>query len=137
MNDFLDAACRHYESALLLYQARNRASASHLFGIAGECVLKALIFQLQPQNNIPQHLRKHLGSDLWINFAGHPSMSMFPQRITAAQQFKTGFSDWDVSQRYVHRKVSPPVFSAKILQSQRKSAKGLMATLDLIQRGLL
>ena len=136
MNDFLDAACRHYESALLLYQARNRANASHLFGIAGECVLKALIFQLQPQSNIPQNLRKHLGPDLWINFAGHPSMSMFPQRITTVQQFMTGFSAWDVNQRYIHRKVSPSVFSAKILQSQRKSTKGLMTTLDLIQRGL-
>ena len=38
MNDFLDAACRHYESALLLYKARNRANASHLFGITGEFV---------------------------------------------------------------------------------------------------
>jgi hypothetical protein len=135
MNDFEDAAFRHFESASLLTQSGHIANASHLFGFSAECVLKALIFQRLLNITVPQATKKHIGGSLWNHFSAHPVLASFPLRIARANAYRHHFSQWQVDQRYWGR----TQFSAQISTAsiQTLGAKGLLGVLDLVRRGLL
>ena len=131
MNDYADAAQRHYLSAVCLLQT-HPATASHCFGIAAECVLKALMCNLQPQAN--KVSGKHLGFDLWTEFANHQTVQTHPSRVAWAQKHQTGFQNWDVNERYRHH--GDARFGAAVVAGQARSAQGLVGLLQLIQKGL-
>lgn len=131
MNDYADAAERHYVSALDL-QAAHPATASHCLGLAAECVLKALMCNLQPQTS--KVSGKHLGESLWAEFANHQTIQIHPSRAAYVQKYQNGFDRWDVNQRYWHR--SHPQLNEPELTKQQRSAQGLMGFLQLVERGL-
>ncbi len=131
MNDYADSAERHYLSAGILSD-QHPATASHCFGIAAECVLKALMCNLQPQ--IQKVSGKHLGQSLWTEFANHQTIQTHPSRVAWIQKHQTGFDGWDVNQRYWNQ--TNVQFGAPQLAKQQRSAKGLVGLLQLIQRGL-
>lgn len=131
MQDYADAAERHYLSADALH-TEHPASASHCYGIAAECVLKALMCNLQPQTHkVSGH---HIGARLWAEFANHQILQAQPSRVAGVMQYQAGFSGWDVNQRYLNR--TNPVFSQLQLAGLQQSARGLLGFLQLVQRGL-
>ena len=134
MNDYVSAANRHYDDAVLLDQEGRVATASHLYGFVGECVLKALIFNLNPVASVPINMRKHMTQQLWTVFNGHSSLANFPSRISACIRFQSGYANWDVNQRYWAKSL---IARKPKLVNERASARGLMSVLDQVQRGLL
>lgn len=135
MNDFEDAAYRHFESAGLLLAQRHIANASHLFGFSAECVLKSFIFQRRPNVTVPQATKKHIGRELWNHFSSHPALASFPLRITRAQAYQHHFDQWKLDQRYWSRSQFSNI--ASHTSTQEQGAKGLLGVLNLLQRGLL
>lgn len=131
MNDYFDSAERHYLSASIL-RNQHPATASHCFGIAAECVLKALMCNLQPQ--VQKVSGKHLGRSLWTEFANHQSVQTHPSRVAWVEKHQTGFDSWDINQRYWNR--ANAQFGTSQLSLQQRSAQGLVGMLQLIQRGL-
>jgi hypothetical protein len=131
MNDYVDAAERLYLSAEAL--AAHPATASHCYGISGECVLKALMSNQQPQ---PAPISKyHLSSKLWSSFATSPALSTYPNRVTLARQFETCFAQWNVHQRYFQR--NDPAFDPATVSAQKQGATGLRSLLQQVQQGLI
>ena len=132
MNDYTDAAERHFLSGCHDLQGGHQATASHCFGIAAECVLKALMCDLQPQNKPVSG--NHLGLKLWAEFANHQTVQSHPSRVAHVQQYQPGFVGWAVHQRYLNR--TDPNFAQVRLTQQESSARGLVGLMQLIQRGL-
>ncbi|MBX9835053.1 MAG: hypothetical protein K2X65_02615 [Burkholderiaceae bacterium] len=131
MQDYTDAAERHYLSANALFAAYP-ATASHCYGIAAECVLKALMGNLQPQAK--RVSGNHIGPRLWDEFANHQTLQTHPSRIAGAIKNQGGFNGWDVGQRYFNQ--TSAEFSGPRLAAQQQSARGLLGLLQLAQRGL-
>lgn len=131
MNDYTDAAERHYLSANML-RDDSPATASHCFGIAAECTLKALMCNLKPQSK--KVSGNHLGDPLWSEFANHQTVQAHPSRAALAQQYQAEFNGWDVSQRYLNR--TNTQFKADRLAAQQRGAQGLVGLLQLVERGL-
>lgn len=131
MNDYADAAERHFLSASVLLD-NYPATTSHCLGIAAECVLKTLMCDLRPQEKkVSGH---HLGPRLWAEFANHQILQAHPSRVAQVQRQQPGFSDWDIHQRYFNRADS--CFSNAKLIQQKNSAKALLGLMQLVQRGL-
>lgn len=131
MNDYVDAAERHYLSAKNL--AAHTATASHCYGISGECVLKALMSNLQPQAH--RISGQHMGDGLWSAFEGHSALSGKPNLVTAAKQFKNYFDAWKIDHRYFNR--SDSAFDIATVAIQKQGAEGLINLLKQVQQGLL
>lgn len=132
MNDYADAAERHYASANVVLVA-HPATASHCYGISAECVLKALMSNLIPQ---PTPIStKHLGPGLWAAFVSHPSLASYPARVTAAQAHQMGVNGWDVNQRYLNHADS--IFEVPTVVQQQASAQGLVGLLQQVKLGLI
>ncbi len=131
MNDYVDAAERHFLSAEAMHAAYS-ATASHCYGIAAECVLKALMSNLQSQ--VKPVSGKHIGASLWAEFKIHQTLQTHPSRVTGAIKYQSGFNGWDIGQRYLNR--TSAEFAAVKVSDQQKSARGLLGLLQLVQRGL-
>lgn len=139
MNDYADAAGWHFESASVLHeQSRHqqscRAGASHGYGIAAECVLKALMCDLKPQSN--KVSGRHLGYALWREFENHQVLQAHTFRAHSALQSQSQFANanWDINHRYLNH--TAPHFSAQRLEQQEQGARKLVGLLQLVQRGL-
>ena len=131
MNDYTDAAERHFFSAKTLL-GTHPATASHCFGIAAECALKALMCNLKPQSK--KVSGNHLNKDLWSEFANHQTVQAHPSRAAWAQKYQAEFSGWDVNQRYLNR--TDAQFNTARLAVQQRGAQGLVGLLQLVERGL-
>ena len=104
--DFQDAHFRHWEDAEYLFLAERRANADHLYGVAAECGLKALMLKFgmpvasqtgKPNNqNDQQHANR-----IWLRYESYRSGHSRGSRYSLSDQ--NPFSDWDVSDRYAHR----------------------------------
>lgn len=131
MHDYADAAERHFLSAHAMHTA-HPATASHCYGIAAECVLKALMSNLQPQVN--RVSGKHLSDKLWAEFANHQTLQTHPSRVAGAIKYQSGFNGWDIGQRYLSR--TNAEFAEAKVSAQHQSARGLLGLLQLVRRGL-
>lgn len=131
MNDYVDAAERHYVSALDL-QVAHPATASHCWGIAAECALKAMMCGMQPQ---PKPVSvNHLGPKLLSEFANHQTVQSHPSRVTHVQRHSTGLHAWTVHQRYLSR--GDAHFASANLAAEESSARSLVGLMQMIQKGL-
>lgn len=104
--DFLDAAHRHLADARLLDREQRYPNADHLYGIAAECMLKAIMVALgapvSSKGNLHERAHKTHIDLLWSEFcafvggAGGASYLPFPPGYRP-------FPDWDINQRYAPR----------------------------------
>ncbi len=131
MNDYADAAERHFMSAEAL--TAHPATASHCYGISSECVLKALMSNLQPQN-FPID-KAHLNTQLWSNFETSAALNSHPTRVAMAKRFQTHFQQWTVHQRYFNS--TDTAFDTATVTRQQQGAKGLLSLLQQVQQGLI
>ncbi len=106
--DFGDAATRHWEDAELLRGEEQWANADHLYGVAAECALKAVMVMLgmktEPDDGSPSESRhkKHINR-IWgefSTFAAGRSEGRYNEMLPPG----TPFADWDVAQRYAARR---------------------------------
>jgi hypothetical protein len=120
--DFRDAAERHYEDAGYLLADDRLADADHLFGLSGECALKAVMFSLgmalRPDGAPADvHHRVHINK-LWtefITFANDRSGAHYASKMT---NVSNPFDDWDVNQRYHHRSG----ITSEVIEKHRQAA---------------
>ena len=104
--DFLDAHNRHRDDAELLFGKNRWANADHLLGLAAECGLKYLMVAFDmpidgatgsPQNKDDKvHVNK-----IWERYESYLSGANYTKYYLPQDNL---FKNWDVAQRYVHRK---------------------------------
>lgn len=98
-DDFRDAAQRHLHDAKLLLDQERLANASHLFGLAAECALKAVAGHFTPTvrfsgrtGHIPQ---------LFAELANaSPAMADNPVLVGKIAALEPQFAHWKISERY-------------------------------------
>lgn len=97
--NFFQAARRNHHDAELLHQAGRLGGASHLYGLAAECDLKAILVGLgviTNPDNPDRPYRQHI-NELWTEFDAH-------LQGRGAQRYSlptgTPFAGWHVKQRY-------------------------------------
>jgi hypothetical protein len=107
--DFKNAYARHQKDANHLFDNKRYANADHLYGLAAECALKAVMIGLEPSlvNKNGDLLDK--GNKIHIDkLWGH--FRIFLQGRTASSYLahissnKNPFSNWNVNDRYAHEK---------------------------------
>ncbi|MEW6037989.1 MAG: SAM-dependent methyltransferase [Pseudomonadota bacterium] len=132
--DFLDAHKRHWDDAELLFQAQRWANADHLYGMAAECGLKALMEKLSPQGALdPKQDYVHIMEDkkpnnAWSRYQSYLSGS---RAIMLSLPQTNPFSDWLASQRYAHQ----ANFDQARAQSHRAGAKDVCERIKIAQLG--
>lgn len=141
---YIDAARRHSDDANFLFKHSRLASADHLFGLAAECALKAVMANLgmemdSDRPSDPKYI-VHINKlwNLFFTFAEGRDAA----QITAAlgpeadepNESSNPFHDWDISQRYHHRSS----FAASTVERHRAGADRSMKALDVARlRGII
>lgn len=100
MTDYLDAHARHLMDGWKLFQAQRWANADHLYGLAAECGLKAVMQVAVDAKGKPidKRYQKHINT-LWSEFVTFANGR--PQAGYASQiPMNNPFVRWLVDQRY-------------------------------------
>ena len=104
--DFKDAHDRHWEDAGSLFRDSRWANADHLYGLAAECGLKALMrcfgMGFDTVRDRPSQTDDRVHADkAWTRYesyrSGHPS------GVRYCLPSVNPFSNWSADQRYWHR----------------------------------
>lgn len=104
--DYRDAAQRHWEDAGLLLAHERLANADHLFGVAAECALKAVMLSLGMSMHEGKPVEKchRVHIDLFweefLTFIGKRGSEKYMALLSSKSA--NPFADWDVGQRYAH-----------------------------------
>lgn len=104
--DYRDAAHRHWEDAEHLFDGSRWANADHLYGLAAECALKAVMLRLgmrlhpsgRPEDPYAVHIDR-----LWSQFSVFASGRGGHRYAVHISGHSNPFWDWDIGQRYHHR----------------------------------
>lgn len=110
--NFKEAAQRHYKDAKLLEDNKRLPNADHLYGLAAECALKAIMVGLDANitssdgDLVHQNHRVHIDM-LWSEFR------IFAEGRNAARYLSklpddNPFTDWRISNRYADDSHVPP-----------------------------
>lgn len=106
MENFKDAAKRHYDDAEYLNSGSRVANAGQLYGLAAECCIKAVLFGVT--GTFPH---KHLDNGLLDNrFINQLSMSVHgrsSQNYYAMIPNIQGFDTWRIAHRYWEESAIP------------------------------
>lgn len=131
--DFRDSHSRHWEDAETLYEQGRLANADHLYGIAVECGLKALLYafdlmQFDPEQDRPSSSqdRKH-ADGIWQRY-NHYSQGL--PSVGYGLPDTNPFSNWRIDQRYWPRNH----FTAVKVNSHRQ---GALTVKDLMRQARL
>jgi hypothetical protein len=99
--DFVDAHSRHHENAEHLFAGNRLPNADHLFGLAAECGMKALMAHFgMPMTTIgdPQNPSDKVHIDrLWSRYQSYHASVTAPNLTLPATN---PFDDWRIEQRY-------------------------------------
>lgn len=131
MEDYRDAAARHFEDAKLLHnQVPPRlANASHLYGFAGECVLKSIMAGKKSNGKAPHsHLPK-----IVTEFENHSAVKGNHRLVKEIRACCVGLMGWRVEERY-HNQLAA-TFQPDRVQSEADSARRLLGLLALWKKG--
>ncbi|GKT22431.1 hypothetical protein [Acidovorax sp. SUPP3334] len=131
MEDYADAAYRHFEDAKLLHsQSPARlANASHLYGFSFECVLKT-IMSGAAKNGVA---KKHM-PEILAEFLNHSVVKGNSRLAETIRRTSSGaFDMWLVSERYWHRQST--CFNSSRLTAEHESSQKLLNILEHWKRG--
>lgn len=133
-DDYFDAAHRHMRDGKVLQSAtpRSLAGASHLFGFAAECALKAI---LQTGTSSKSPIKGHLPK-FWQEFESHSSLARRHSIRAQATRERIRLATWDVSQRY-HNRNDAACFAADIVANQEIAAGQLVKLANNVRRGIV
>ena len=127
--DFRDASERHWDDAGHLFANIRLPNADHLFGLAAECALKAVMLALgmrlrptgRPEDPYAVHINRLW--DEFITFAHSRGGAHYAAMLSGNPN---PFYDWDVNQRYDHR----TQFSQVIVINHQQGAEETMQVLE-------
>jgi hypothetical protein len=120
--DYHDAHSRHWQDAEQLFQSQRWANADHLYGVAAECGLKALMLKFgmsfDSNRNVPakKQDKQHIDG-IWARYETYRTGHC--QGANYALPPANPFQDWDVSQRYAKQ----TEFDQIRAESHRKGAE--------------
>lgn len=97
MEDFVSSAERHFDDGVTLLQSGRLDNAGHLFGVAGECAVKAVCVE-ESGSRPAKHFDNIPSKDLRF-FAPANLIGRKGQRI--ALLLPNLFGGWSIEQRYV------------------------------------
>lgn len=123
------AAQRSYRDADLLEQQQRLANADHLYGLAAECALKAVLVGLgviPPAQDPPRVWRKHI-DQLWNEYFTYTSGPGLGRYLVAAD---CPFHGWRVDHRYEDE----ALFTAERVSQHARGARTVVA---LLQQAML
>lgn len=128
--DFLDAHRRHLSDADYLFLDERWANADHLYGVAAECGLKALIEKLKG-GSLESRDRLHVMEDkkpsnAWLKYQTYISGHAKAAKLSLPTI--SPFSDWLVSQRYANQSN----FSHARVQAHQEGAKAVAVLIKKI-----
>ncbi len=129
MNNFSDAAERHWSDGEYLHTAGRLDNADQLFGFAAECAIKTAVIRLlsvEENSELPDRYRTHIDV-LWDKISVQALSRNFPA-VAALIKQTNPFSDWCVSQRY---NTSGSV-TAEAVQAHRKMAQRLLGAVQIL-----
>jgi hypothetical protein len=128
--DFKNAYLRHHVDAEFLFDQKRYANADHLYWLAAECAIKAVMIGIDPnlvaQNGElkKQSDKKHIDM-LWPHFRfflqgrnASTYSSVFPAP-------NNPFNKWSISDRYIH----PKHFTKSKVQVHKAAVNGAIANL--------
>ncbi len=127
--DYRDAAERHWKDAEYLFSDARLANADHLFGLAAECALKAVMHGLgmKLSGDRPEDPRyqKHINI-LWSEFVSFAASRSGARYLNPLRKEVNPFKDWNVNGRYGNGAAFPQTTVA----GHRIGAKGTMLALQ-------
>jgi len=128
MENYTDAALRHWKDAELLEKENRVENADHHYGFAAECAIKKVLAvhpSFQKQGELYPFYKKHINV-LWGRIHLQ-SNHKFVSSLFAVLQTSNQFFDWDVDQRYgANGAVSPKAMKMhKIAAGRLLVATGL------------
>jgi hypothetical protein len=97
MEDFVSSAQRHFEDGETLLMAGRLDNAGHLFGVAGECAIKAVCVEesgSRPTKHFDIVQNKDLRSFAPANLIGRRGQQIAPLLPGL-------FAGWSIAQRYI------------------------------------
>jgi len=127
MNEhYSDAYERHFEDANLLFHNARWANAEYLYGLSVECGIKAL------QRAVGQTVRRqHLPNLMQnINHFEFRKSGRTSSRYLLPREVRDAFNDWDVSQRYQHRRQ----FTMTIAQRRKYGAEAMHKLVEQVRK---
>lgn len=133
--DFKNAYERHQQDADSLFDRRRYANADHLYGLAAECALKAVMVGLDPNlvdkngDFLNQTDKKHIDK-LWGHFRLFLQGRNASSLLIHISSSNSPFNKWTVNSRYAHQKT----FNKGNVLSHKKTVNDSIAGLMLEAR---
>lgn len=101
MENYTDAALRHWQDANILEGEDSIESADHLFGLAAECAIKSVLVKFPSflnEGRLGVFYKQHINI-LWGR-VNHQSYHRAYPHLAAFLKVSHDFDDWDIEQRY-------------------------------------
>lgn len=101
MENYTDAALRHWKDAKLLEEENCVENADHHYGFAAECAIKKVLAvhpNFASQGTLDTTYKKHINV-LWGKVCLHSIQKIAPS-LPAVLRAINQFNDWNVDQRY-------------------------------------
>lgn len=128
MENYADAALRHWRDANLLEEGNRVENADHLYGFAAECGIKKVLAVLpafSPTGMLEVNYKEHINI-LWGRVNYQSLQKSYPA-LSALLKSTNPFSDWHVKQRYA----ADSEISKMAMELHRKSASRILGSVNL------
>ncbi|MFA7241271.1 MAG: hypothetical protein WC091_14260 [Sulfuricellaceae bacterium] len=128
MENYTDAALRHWKDAELLEKENRVENADHHYGFAAECAIKKVLAvhpDFVKQGMLDTPYKKHINV-LWKRINLQSIQKVAPS-LTAVLHTSNQFFDWSVDQRYAANSTVSPA----AIQMHKKAASRLLGATGL------
>lgn len=134
MEDYTDAAQRHFDDAKLLHQQMpsRLANASHLYGIAAECSIKRIMRGSGNNGKVPKGSDGHIPV-LLRELESHSAAKGSAALLRRVRKCATGLMNWSIHQRYENQSG----FFSEVVDAEADSAQKLLALSKQHARGIV
>ncbi|HDR9249898.1 hypothetical protein [Burkholderia vietnamiensis] len=129
MENYADAAGRHWGDGLLLERESRLENADQLYGIAAECAIKAALITSAgncASNGLAKAYKAHI-DELWDRIAANA----LPRHLAALPpllKMDNPYSDWRIDQRYAGN----GIVTADALERHKTMAKRLVSAVGVV-----
>jgi hypothetical protein len=128
MENYSEAALRHWHDARLLEEEDRVENADHLYGFAAECAIKKALVELPAFSGatmLDMTYKEHVNI-LWGKVNYQSLQKSYPA-LSALLKSTNPFSDWHVKQRYA----ADREISKVAMELHKKSASRLLGSVNL------
>jgi len=128
MENYAEAALRHWNDATLLEEKNRVENADHHYGFAAECAIKKALITLPAFSTVgalEKTYKEHINI-LWDRVNNQSLQKAYPT-LSAYLKSTHPFSDWHVKQRYA----ADGVISTAAMGLHKKSASRLLGSVNL------